>query len=79
MIRSVAHAQHSIGSVLELVHLFRVFGFSESFVHHVAAKPMQSDGKRHHNNKTFSLLPFVTTLSVMENNHHGRNSHIYKL
>ncbi len=25
----------SIGSVLELVHLFRVFRFFESFVHHI--------------------------------------------
>ncbi len=33
VIRSVAHAHHPKGSVLELVHLFRVFGFFESFVH----------------------------------------------
>ncbi len=31
---SVAQAHHPIGSVLELVNLFRVFGF-ESFVHHI--------------------------------------------
>ncbi len=37
VIRSVAHAHHPKGSVLELVHLFRVFGFCESFVHHVTA------------------------------------------
>ncbi len=30
VIRSVAHAQHPIGSVLELVHLFWVFGFFQS-------------------------------------------------
>ncbi len=35
VIRSVAHAHHPKGSVLELVHLFRVFGFFESFVHRV--------------------------------------------
>ncbi len=35
VIRSVAHAHHPKGSVglLELGHLFRVFGFFESFVH----------------------------------------------
>ncbi len=32
MIRSVGHVHHPIVSVLELVHLFRVFRF-ESFVH----------------------------------------------
>ncbi len=35
VIRSVMHAHHPKGSVLELVHLFRVFGFFESFVHRV--------------------------------------------
>ncbi len=35
VIRSVAHAYHPIGSGLELVHLFQVLGFFESFVHHV--------------------------------------------
>ncbi len=35
VIRSVVHAHHPKGSVLELVHLFRVFGFFESFVHRV--------------------------------------------
>ncbi len=35
VIRSVAHTHHPKGSVLELVHLFRVFGFFESFVHRV--------------------------------------------
>ncbi len=42
---------------------------------------MHSEGKRLNNNnknKLFSLLPFVTTFSVMEKNHHDRNSHIYK-
>ncbi len=37
VIRSVTHAQHPIGSVLELVHLFWVFGIFELFVHHVTA------------------------------------------
>ncbi len=35
VIRSVAHAHHPKGSVLELVHLFRAFRFFESFVHSV--------------------------------------------
>ncbi len=35
VIRSVTHAHHPIGSVLELVHPFQVFGFFKSFVHHV--------------------------------------------
>ncbi len=60
VIRSVAHAHHPIGSVLELVHLFRVFGFFESFVHHVTPPKGQSKGKiLNNNNQLFSLLALL--------------------
>ncbi len=48
----------------ELVHLFRVFGFFESFVHHVTAsqaKPMQSEPEREliSSSRVFGFESFV--------------------